>query len=88
MVLKFSACDEDEAQLESQYRELLAKKLTPSSSPAPTPAVSVADNDDLEWTNHCDFDADLDRDRGLEGGLPASGPSSQRCSAPTRPSSG
>ena len=70
MVSKLNACYEEEASMCAQHCELGAKKLTPSSSPARSPAVSVEDNDDLQWGNQCDnVDADMEQDGGLEGGL-------------------
>ena len=45
-------------------------KLTPSSSPARSPVVSVVDHDDLQQANQCDDkDVDMEQDAGLEGGL-------------------
>ena len=56
--------------MDAQYRELGAMKLTPSSSPARSPAVSVVDHDDPQWANQRDdADADMEQDGGLEGGL-------------------
>ena len=69
MVAKLNACYQEEASMDAQYRELGAKKLTPSSSLARSPAVSVVDHDDLKWANECDgVDADMDQDGCLEGG--------------------
>ena len=83
MVSKFNAFYEEEASMHVQYRDFVAMKLTPSSSPARSPAVSVVGHDDPQWANQCeDVDADMEQDGGLEGGLtppgqPTSPPPSQ-----------
>ena len=68
MLAKLDGSKREETEKDAQYRELCAKKLTPSSSPATSPlastprsrAVSVGDDDDLR---------SIDDNGGYESGM-------------------
>ena len=78
MLDKLVGLKQEDSVKEAQYRELCAKKLTPSSSPARSPlvsaprspVVSVVDQEDLQTSDdNGGDDAGMDLDHGLDGGL-------------------